>query len=313
MASRFINYKKLRELQEAARGGNEKAKVIIDKYMDDSPDMDSIERLIDDYYGNAGIDALANTTESVDEVNEAISERLEEPSEEVDVEGIEELGVQEPEESVEQPAVEQEAVIDEQPAVEQPIIDISADLDKELDGLIDDNEFDDLSFLDFLDGKRKDANKAKKNAEYFKAYDQGGRESYLSKKKDEYGHSFDGRRRQNERGFNDINGALDIYAQMVTDMPDDEAEFDSSLASKAYDEFTGDKANMGAFGRSWDDSDKELIKTALLALVQQYGKKNVVAVLNTLRDNCSAWRKFNDGKIDNAVSNYGKALDALLK
>ena len=305
MASRFINYRKLRELQEAARNGNEKAKVIIDKYMDDSPDMDSIDRLLDDYYGNAGIDTLASTTQSVDEVNDAISERMEEPNEEIDVEGIEELGEQEPiEEDVQ--------AIPEQQIQGQPI-DISADLDRELDGLIDDNEFDDLSFGDFLSNKRKDANKAKKNAEYFKAYDQGGRESYLSSKKDEYGHSFDGRRRQNERGFNDINGALDIYSQMVTDMPDDDAEIDVSVASKAYDDFTGNEANMGAFGRSWDDSDKELIKTSLIALVQQYGKKNVTAVLNTLRDDCSAWRKFNDGKIDNAVSNYGKALDALLK
>ena len=305
MASRFINYRKFRELQEAARNGNEKAKIIIDKYMGDSPDMDSIDRLLDEYYGNAGIDTLANTTQSVDEVNEAISERMEEPNEEIDVEGIEELGVQEPVE-------EEPQIIPEQPIQDQPI-DISADLDKELDGLIDDNEFDDLSFGDFLSNKRKDANKAKKTAEYFKAYDQGGRESYLSSKKDEYGHSFDGRRRQNERGFNDINGALDVYSQMVTDMPDDDAEIDVSVASKAYDDFTGNDANMGAFGRSWDDSDKELIKTSLLALVQQYGKKNVIAVLNTLRDDCSAWRKFNDGKIDNAVSNYGKALDALLK
>lgn len=305
MASRFINYRKFRELQEAARNGNEKAKIIIDKYMGDSPDMDSIDRLLDEYYGNAGIDTLTNTTQSVDEVNEAISERMEEPNEEIDVEGIEELGVQEPVE-------EEPQIIPEQPIQDQPI-DISADLDKELDGLIDDNEFDDLSFGDFLSNKRKDANKAKKNAEYFKAYDQGGRESYLSSKKDEYGHSFDGRRRQNERGFNDINGALDVYSQMVTDMPDDDAEIDVSVASKAYDDFTGNDANMGAFGRSWDDSDKELIKTSLLALVQQYGKKNVMAVLNTLRDDCSAWRKFNDGKIDNAVSNYGKALDALLK
>ena len=50
MANRFINYKKLKELQGAAKGGNEQAKNIIDKYMEKEPDMDSIERLLDDYY-----------------------------------------------------------------------------------------------------------------------------------------------------------------------------------------------------------------------------------------------------------------------
>ena len=193
------------------------------------------------------------------------------------------------------------------------VVDLTSELNGELDGLIDVEEVEPMSFHDFLGRKRKDGLRARKNADYFKAYDQEGRNAYLSKKKDEYANGFAGARRKNERGFNDINGSLDLYAQMVTDLPDDENEIDVSVASNAYDDFTGNEDTMSAFGRSWDDGDNEAIKSALVALVGKYGKKNVMAVLNTLREDNAAWRKHNDGRIDNAISNYGKALDGLLK
>lgn len=289
--SRFINYKTLKELQDAAQNGNEIARNIIDKYMSDSYDMDSIERLMDEYYGNASIEDLPAPKEEP-KVEEEKPENIEE---EIQEDIIEDAGIEEPTELADTP------------------IDISSDLDKELDGLIDDNEFEDVSFGDFLGKKKKDGIRAKKNAEYFKAFDQDGRNSYLAKKKDEFNHSFDGRRRQNERGFMDIDNAIGKYSEMVTDFPDDNKEIDVDIASKAYDEFTGNEENIHAFGRSWDETDMNTIKAALESLVQTYGKKNVIAVLNTLRDDNHAWKAFNDGKIENAVSNYGKSLDSLLK
>ena len=80
-----------------------------------------------------------------------------------------------------------------------------------------------------------------------------------------------------------------------------------------YDEFTDNECAMDAFGRSWDNADMDSIKLILESLVQAYGKKNVVAMMNTIKGDAEGWKSFSNGRIDNAISNYGKALDSLLK
>lgn len=304
MANRFINYRKLKELQEASKAGNEKAKVIIDKYMEEKPDMDSIDRLLEDYYSSAPIETL-----------EKVETRVEvEP----------EPDVIEPESTPE--TIEQDAEIQGEEAIgeqidpladgsmpEAVVVDISADLDRELDGLIDADEIDDHSFRDYLGTKRKNAMRAKKDASYFKAFDQAGREDYLARKKDEYAHGFDGKLRDSDRAFDDINSALDGYGNMVTDLPDDELDIDVNVAGQAYDEFTGDDSVMGAFGRSWDEADNGLVKDALSKLVAKFGKKNVMAALNTIREDNRAWHDESRGRIESSISKYGKSLDSLLK
>lgn len=52
----LIPVRKLNELLNASKNGDLKAKAIIDKYMDASPDMDSIGRLMDEYYSSPSID-----------------------------------------------------------------------------------------------------------------------------------------------------------------------------------------------------------------------------------------------------------------
>jgi len=288
MASKFINYRKLKELQEASRNGNEKARIIIDKYMSDKPDMESIDRLLDDYYSKAPIETLEKASEPLPQVEEPTApEEIETQAEEAAVEVGNEAGLEE--------------------------VDISADLDRELDGLIDVDEIDDYSFRDYLGDKRKNANRALKNATYFKAFDPRGRESYLNRKKDEYLHSFDSKNRDADRYFGDIGKALDGYDLAVTDMPDDDTEIDVSVASKAYDDFVGDDATMGAFGRSWDEEDNSVVIDTLSKLVAKYGKRNVVAALNTLREDSKAWHDETKGKIENSIAKYGKNIDALLK
>jgi hypothetical protein len=84
-------------------------------------------------------------------------------------------------------------------------------------------------------------------------------------------------------------------------------------ATKAYDDFTDNETAMDAFGRSWDSTDMDSIKLALESLVQAYGKKNVIAMMNTIKGDAEGWRTYSNGRIDNAVTNYGKALDSLLK
>ena len=295
MASKFINYRKLRELQEASKAGNEKAKVILDKYMDANPDMESIDRLLDDYYSSAPIETLEQVQEP--EPPEAIEQEAEAEVETEEVDPISEEGMP-------------EAV--EAPILEGPI-DITADLDRELEGLIDQDEISPYSFRDYLGTKRKNANRARKDASYFKAFDQGGREAYVAKKEEEFSNGLQGKIKDAERSFRDIGKAIDGYGQMVTDLPDDDAEIDVAIASKAYDELTENDDAMGAFGRPWDEEDNESMKSVLADLVSRHGKKNVMAALNTLRDDNQAYHDESKGKIDASISKYGKALESLLK
>ena len=339
MASKFISYRKIKELQEASKAGNPKAKAILDKYLEDKPDMDAIDRLLDDYYSKASIDTLEKVEPkpdegpAVDSIDERIDESAEDlveeepgyesvyPTVETPVEGgfpevdIDEGHVEEEvNEAVEQAVeVAPEQVEPENNMPEAVEVDLTEDLDRELDGLIDVDEVEDLSFRDYIGEKRRNANRARKDAAYFKAFDQGGRESYLNKKKDESLHGFDGKFRDAERRHDDVSKALDGYDRMVGDLPEDEVAIDVSVAGKAYDDLVDDENAMGAFGRPWDDADNESIKAKLADLVAKYGKRNVVAVLNTLRDDSNAWYGESKGRMESSISKYGKALESLLK
>lgn len=304
MANKFINYRKLTELREASKNGNDKAKVILDKYMQPSPDMESIDRLLDEYYGSSSIETLEKVEQKpLPEVGEPIAPESVEEEAEAEAGAIMDEAIGEVDPTAESGMPEY---------VEQPL-DISADLDRELDGLIDVDEISAYSFRDYLGDKRKNANRARKDAAYFKAFDQGGRESYIAKKEDEFSKGLQGKIHDADRSFRDIDMAIDGYGKMVTDLPDDEAEIDVATASKAYDEFTENEDAMGAFGRSWDNEDNEAIKAVLSDLVSRYGKKNVMAALNTLKDDNKAYHDESKGKIEASISKYGKSLESLLK
>ena len=334
MANRFINYRKFKELTEASKNGNPKAKAIIDKYMEDKPDMDAIDRLMEDYYSEAGIDTLKQAMpepepEPVphkpfvsDPYTEVPDEALEgdfsmEPVPE-EIPGQPESEIKEPEmpEVIPEPEPEipeTEIAEPEIPAETEAFPDISADLDRELDGLFDADDFADSSFADFLDAKRKNGLRAKKDASYFKAFDPKGREAYLEKKKAEYGDGFANRLHDIKRHYDDMSGSLDVYGTMVSDLPDDGIQIDVGLAEDAYGKLVGDGKAMSAFGRSWDKADTDEIHAKLNELVAEYGKANILAVLNTIRDDNEAWKAEAEGRISDSISKYGKHLDSLLK
>ena len=215
--------------------------------------------------------------------------------------------------AVEKQTEEIEQPIPEEPAIEEPsVIDISDKLDADLDGLIDEDEIDDVSFEDFLEEKKKNANRLSKGADYFKMYDPVGRMDYLVRKSKEYDNSFNTKRMDIDRAFRDMDGAISAYSKAVAMLPDDEIEMDSSATDKAY----GDLVNAGkshSFGRSWDAEDMEEMNSILSALVATYGKDNVSAALNVIRGDNEAFRNRRNGKIDNAVRHYSKQLEDLLK
>ena len=110
-----------------------------------------------------------------------------------------------------------------------------------------------------------------------------------------------------------MGNALGKYGEIVTDLPDDGFDFDADKASKAYSDMTTSVLGMAAFGRPWDETDMESMRIALRSLVDAYGKKNVAAMLNTMKDDVKTWGDYCNGAFDSACDRYGKSLTDLLK
>lgn len=276
----FINNKKLVEIRESAKGGNEKALMILQAMRKMSPQED-LDRLVDDYY-------------KVDTVEPVI-----------------------PQETVEQESfnIPEELTPELMNETAEPgnVVDLTSTLDTEMDGLLDENELDDLSFGDFLSNKKRDGLRGRKNADYFKAYDPEGRANYMHNKIDAYKGKFDGRLRDIERRYNDMSKSIAGYTQGVNDMLDDNAELDMLSVNNAYDELTGNENAMRSFGRHWDENDNMSVMMELKALIEKYGKKNVMAVLNTLQSDNENYKKYLNNQVDTEIGRYSKSVENLLK
>lgn len=276
----FINNKKLVEIRESAKGGNEKALMILQAMRKKSPQED-LDRLVDDYY-------------KVDTVEPVI-----------------------PQEPVEQESfnVPEELTPELMNETAEPgnVVDLTSTLDAEMDGLLDENELDDLSFGDFLSNKKRDGLRGRKNADYFKAYDPEGRANYMHNKIDAYKGKFDGRLRDIERRYNDMSKSIAGYTQGVNDILDDNAELDMLSVNNAYDELTGNENAMRSFGRHWDENDNMSVMMELKALIEKYGKKNVMAVLNTLQSDNENYKKYLNNQVDTEIGRYSKSVENLLK
>ena len=276
----FINNKKLVEIRESAKGGNEKALMILQAMRKMSPQED-LDRLVDDYY-------------KVDTVEPVI-----------------------PQEPVEQESfnIPEELTPELMNETAEPgnVVDLTSTLDTEMDGLLDENELDDLSFGDFLSNKKRDGLRGRKNADYFKAYDPEGRANYMHNKIDAYKGKFDGRLRDIERRYNDMSKSIAGYTQGVNDMLDDNAELDMLSVNNAYDELTGNENAMRSFGRHWDENDNMSVMMELKALIEKYGKKNVMAVLNTLQSDNENYKKYLNNQVDTEIGRYSKSVENLLK
>ena len=277
----FLNNSKFQEIRKAANEGNEKAKMVLQAMLKDSSQED-ISRLADSYYG---IDGRPVIEENLTQIKQAPT-----PEEIPEMEPI-------------QPGAGTKPIIE----------DLTEVLDKELDGIIDSQEIGDTSFKDFLSNKRNDGLRIKKNADYFKAYDPKGRENYLASKIDSYKGSFNGRLKDIDRSHRDMDGSLGRYSQSVADMLDDNVELDMGTASKAYDEITDNHDMMLGLGRGHDEEDFNAVVNELNILVNQYGKKNVIAALNTLRSDNNNYKDFRNNQINSEIERYSKNLEKLLK
>ena len=199
------------------------------------------------------------------------------------------------------------------PVNENEVIDLTDVLNTELDGLLDMNEIEDSSFSDFLGNKKRDLLRSKKGAEYFSAYDSGAKERYLNDNINNYRGKFDERLKSINRRHGDMDTALNNYTQGVNDYLDDDINLDMNLANNAYDDLTGNESVMNSFTRHWDENDKNLVMGHLKSLIEQFGKQNVMAALNTLRNDNNNYRDFLNNQIDTEVSRYSKSIEKLLK
>lgn len=282
----FINNKKFAEIRNAAKNGDEKALKVLQAMRKMQPQAD-IDRLVEDYYA---IPAPAV------------------------------------EETPETPAVTDDLSLDDASVVDSVISADIADSDgdvttitynldditKDMDGLIDEDEIEDMSFSDFLADKKRNMTRARKNADYFKMYDNDSRSKYATDAVAKYKAKFGDLERDIDRRNKDTMTALGMYEQSVGDELDDEVELSADNADKAYSDLIDNSGAMHSFGRYWDEEDKANVVTELKALIGKYGKKNVLAAINTLKSDNENYKSYMHNKIDTEVGKYSKNLENLL-
>lgn len=334
----FLANNKFKEILNASRNGNEKAKMII-QALRKGQTQDDVNRLVDAYYDideesidlEAGMPSEPITEPQGDATDASIAE-----SEEDDVienvagslgaDGdLTEQDADRDKESFEptrelldESEITPEEVVETEEVGEveegtPEVVDLTDVLNAETDGLFDEDEYTNVSFYDFLKNKKSDAKRAMKNADYFKAFDMGGRGRYADGLVDAYRQKFDGNLRDIERNYDDNDRAISTYLQSTNDMLDDGVEFGMESATNAYNDLIDNERAMGAFGRYWDDNDSNEVITALKDLVKKYGKANVISALNVIKGDNEAHRDYLNNAIDANISKYTKGVYGLLK
>ena len=291
----FINNKKMIEIMEAARNGNEKALMILQAMKKGNSQQD-VDSLVNDYYN------IINDVPPIDLIEENAPIQPE-----VEIDATSDASDTE---DIDDPQMEVDATL--QPEMPE-VVDLSELLGSEMEGLLDENEIEELSFNDFLGNKRRDGLRARKNADYFKAFDLEGRNNYAGNKIAEYGKKFDGHRRNIEREHSDLTNSIDNQINGVNLLLDDDIELNMDTANQAYDDLTQNEGVMSAMSRYWDETDNIGLKETLQELVIKYGKKNIMAVLNTLKSDIDNYKNFKNNQIDEEVNRYTKSIEKLLK
>lgn len=294
----FINNKKFAEIRTAAKDGNEKALMILQAMRKLQPQAD-IDRLVEDYYTIPEEPQIQPVQgENYNVAEEQPKEEVSTVSDALDDVLSEDLSVNETADIPDLDGDVQSYSLD--------------DITKDMDGLIDEDEIDDMSFADFLSDKKKNLKRAKKNADYFKMYDDDSRRQYSLGAVDKYKAKFGDLERDIDRRNKDTATALGMYEQSVADSLDDDIELNADNADKAYSDLTDDSGAMHAFGRYWDDDDKTSVIEALKVLIGKYGKKNVLAAINTLKSDNENYKSYMHNRIDTEVGKYSKNLENLL-
>lgn len=282
----FINNKKFAEIRNAAKTGDEKALKVLQAMRKMQPQAD-IDRLVEDYYAIPA-PAVEETPETP-----AVADDL----------------------SLDDASVADSVISSDIADSDGDVTTITYNLDditKDMEGLVDEDEVEDMSFSDFLADKKRNMMRARKNADYFKMYDNDSRSKYAADAVAKYKAKFGDLERDIDRRNKDTMTALGMYEQSVGDELDDEVELNADNADKAYSDLIDNSGAMHSFGRYWDEEDKANVITELKALIGKYGKKNVLAAINTLKSDNENYKSYMHNKIDTEVGKYSKNLENLL-
>ena len=282
----FINNKKFAEIRNEAKNGDEKALKVLQAMRKMQPQAD-IDRLVEDYYAIPA---------------PAVEETPETPTVADDL-------------SLDDASVVDSVISSDIADSDGDVTTITYNLDditKDMDGLVDEDEVEDMSFSDFLADKKRNMMRARKNADYFKMYDNDSRSKYAADAVAKYKAKFGDLERDIDRRNKDTMTALGMYEQSVGNELDDEVELNADNADKAYSDLIDNSGAMHQFGRYWDEEDKANVITELKALIGKYGKKNVLAAINTLKSDNENYKSYMHNKIDTEVGKYSKNLENLL-
>lgn len=277
----YIVNNKFQEIRKAAKNGNEKARLVIQAMRKMSPQAD-IDRLMEDYYNIPTVEPIDGEMPEMNKIK---------PQTEPTVEVISDVNSEDI----------------------HTVVDMDKTLDDETKDLFDENEIKDISFSEYLSGKSKNALRLKKNADYFKIYDPKSREEYLNKRINSYKEKFDGKLGEIYRKNKDIDKSLDKYTQYTNDYLDDDKDLNVADVDEAYNKFISNNTVMSSFGRYWDEEDVKTIVQGLAELIEHYGKRNVLAVLNALRNDNDEYVKYLNGQVDTEIGRYTKSLENVLR
>lgn len=195
----------------------------------------------------------------------------------------------------------------------QPTMNFSELLDKETDGLFDENEIPQMDFSQYLENKHRDGVRARRNADYFKAFSPEDRHQYVDTKKKTYTDKFGDSLHDIDRTHSDYVKSLEnLYDDINNGMEEDEKELSPEMSSGAYDEITSNKATMRVLNRYWDSNDMGEVSSFLNGLIQKYGKQNVLSAMGLLKQDVDSYSEFRKKQIQDEIDRYGNTIEKTL-
>lgn len=240
------------------------------------------------------------------------TEEPKEPTKEPIKEEVVETKAEEEEEEKEPNIKEQESKVQEEEKP-QSTMNFSELLDKETDGLFDENEIPQMDFSQYLENKHRDGVRARRNAEYFKAFSPEDRRQYVDMKKKTYTDKFGDSLHDIDRSHNDYLKSLEnLYDDINNGIEEDEKELSPESSSGAYDEITSNKATMRVLNRYWDSNDMGEVSSFLNGLIQKYGKQNVLSAMGLLKQDVDAYSEFRKKQIQDEIDRYGNTIEKTL-
>lgn len=249
---------------------------------------------------------------NLEEVNEEEENDFPTPTEEPKEPTNEEVVETKTEEVKEPTNEEQESKVQEEEKP-QPTMNFSELLDKETDGLFDENEIPQMDFSQYLENKHRDGVRAKRNADYFKAFSPEDRRQYVDMKKKTYTDKFGDYLHDIDRSHNDYLKSLEnLYDDINNGIEEDEKELSPESSSGAYDEITRNKATMRVLNRYWDSNDMGEVSSFLNGLIQKYGKQNVLSAMGLLKQDVDAYSEFRKKQIQDEIDRYGNTIEKTL-